>query len=123
MNLKRRLVPIVFSLFFTSVSLGGCYYAGPPPPIAVEPGPAPSFDFAWDSALRAAMDSGIQVTSANKENGTLLGKRGSIEVKITVLKQDEGKIRVELDLKGQPPRTQYVADDFYMAYDRYMGRR
>jgi hypothetical protein len=123
MDFNKHFIPVILSLFLASVPLSGCYYVGPLPPVAVEPGPAPSFDFAWDSALRAADESGIRITSANKESGTLLGQRGPIDVKITVVKQVDGKIRVELDLKSQPPRAQYVADDFYKAYGRYMGRK
>jgi hypothetical protein len=123
MNLNKPFILIIFSLFLAFVPLGGCYYVGPPPPYAIEPGPPPSFDFAWDSALRAADESGIRITSANKENGTLLGRRGPIEVKITVMNQVDGRIRVELDLKSQSPQYQSVADDFYKAYDLYMGRK
>jgi len=123
MNFNKPFIPVILSLVLVFVPLGGCYYVGPPPPYAIEPGPADSFDFAWDNALRAADESGIRITSVNKENGTLLGRRGPIEVKITVMKQVDGKIRVELDIKSQSPQTQYVADDFYKAYDQYMGKR
>ena len=122
MDTKRGFIPFVLGLFLAWVPLAGCYYVGPAP-VVVEPGPAPSFDFAWDNALRAADETGIQITSANKETGTMIGQRGSVAVNIRVMKQHDGRIRVELDLKSQQPRTKYVADDFYKAYDRYLGRR
>jgi hypothetical protein len=114
----------VFLSLLAAVGLQGCYYYVGPPAAVVAPAPAvSSYDMAWDNALRAAGETGIEITSADRGTGTILGRRGPTDVTITVLRQSDGRIRVEMDFRGNRSRTDRVADDFYRAYDRTMGRR
>jgi hypothetical protein len=102
----------------------GCYYYVPPGAV-VAPAPGPpyaTYYYVWDSAMRAAQDVGIQITSANKSTGTAFGQRDGVSVTIQVTQQADGRTRVELTTKGSQGGTSAVADDFYRAYDRYMGR-
>ena len=123
MDKKRLCIPIIF-LFLLSVQLGGCYYYAGPAPGAVAPPPAASsYDVVWNNALRAAEEIGIQITSVDNGAGIIYGKRGSTDVKVLVARQNDGRTRVELDMKGQTPETQALANEFFGAYDRYMGRR
>jgi len=103
------------------VTGSGCYYYGPPP-YTVTSQPYASYDYVWDSAMRAAQDAGIQITSSNRSTGSAFGQREGVSVTIEVTQQSDGRTRVELTTKGQSG-TSAVADDFYRAYDRYMGRR
>ncbi len=105
------------------VIASGCYYYGPPPYYVTPSPPYASYDYIWDSAMRAAQDVGIQVTSANKSTGTAYGQRNGVGVTIQVMQQSDGRTRVELTTKGNQSATSALADDFYRAYDRYMGRR
>lgn len=89
---------------------------GPPPT-------ASTYDVVWNNALRAAEEIGIQITSVDNGAGIIYGKRGSTDVKVVVARQNDGRTRVELDMKGQKPETQALANDFFGAYDAYMGRR
>jgi hypothetical protein len=93
-------------------------------PVAVVPAPAPvdKYDRVWDSALRAADDVGIQVTGAEKSSGYISGARGAIAAQIFVLRQADGAVRVQLDLKGPLDQDPGLADRFSRAYERYMGR-
>lgn len=93
-------------------------------PVAVVPAPAPAdkFDRVWDSALRAADDVGIQVTGAEKSSGYISGAKGAIAAQIFVLRQADGAVRVQLDLKGPLDQDPGLADRFSRAYERYMGR-
>ena len=100
----------------------GCYYYGPPP-YGTYSSPYASYDYVWDSAMRAAQDVGIQITSSNSSTGAAFGQRDGVSVTIQVTQQSDGRTRVELTTKGSPSATSAVADDFYRAYDRYMGRR
>jgi len=123
MDIKRCSIPIIV-LVLLSVQLGGCYYyAGPGPMVGGPPPSASSYDVVWNNALRAAEEIGIQITSVDNGAGIIYGKRGSTDVKVLVARQNDGRTRVELDMKGQKPETQALANDFFGAYDRYMGRR
>ena len=123
MDKTRCLIPIIV-LFLLSVQLGGCYYyAGPAPGVVAPPPSTSSDDVVWNNALRAAEEIGIQITSVDNGTGIISGKRGSTEVKVLVTRQHDGRTRVELDMKGQKQETQALANDFFGAYDRYMGRR
>ena len=90
-------------------------------PVVVPPAVS-KYDRVWDSALRAAGDSGIAVTVADKPTGTIRGSRGAIAVAINVLRQADGSVRVELDLKGQLDSDPGLSSRFNQAYERYMGR-
>jgi hypothetical protein len=73
--------------------------------------------------MRAAQDVGIQITSSNRNVGTVFGQRDRVGVTIQVTQQADGRTRVELTAQGSRGSGSAVADDFYRAYDRYMGRR
>ena len=119
--MKKIAITLLF--FAGLVMASGCYYYVPPGAV-VSPGqPYASYDYVWDSAMRAAQDVGIQITSSNRSSGTAFGQRDGVSVTIQVTQQSDGRTRVELTTKGSPSATSAVADDFYRAYDHYMGRR
>jgi hypothetical protein len=121
-DMKRRMTPLFLLLFSVCAQLVGCYYIGPGP-VAVAPASSTSYDFVWDNALGAAEEAGIQITLVDNRAGMIYGKRGSTDVKVVIIRQYDGRTRVELDMKGQQEQTQVLADDFFRAYDRYMERR
>ncbi len=98
---------------------GGC--------TAHEPAPVPvyyrsSFDRVWDSALGAAGDAGVKITSADRTTGIIRGATNSADVTISVMTQADGSIRVEfnsMSSKGQDPG---LGDRFTGFYNRRMGR-
>ena len=114
---------IKFALLFLVVLImgSGCYYYPPPAYTVVSP-PHASYDRIWDSAMRAAQDVGIQITSSNRNAGTILGQRDRVGVTLQVIQQPDGKTRVELTTEGPKGSGSGVSDDFYRAFDRYMGR-
>ena len=123
MDKKRRCIPII-ALFLLSIQMGGCYYyAGPAPIVSAPPPSTSSYDVVWDNALRAAEQAGIQIASVDNGAGIIYGKRGSTDVKVVVARQNDGRTRVELDMKGQKHETEALANDFFGTYDEYMGRR
>jgi len=113
---RRLFILVVFSLFL----LTSC--------IAYAPVPAPavyrvsSYKIAWESALTAAEDVGIRITSADEASGTIEGQADQTAVTIRVKRQRDGRIRLEVSLRG-PSRDAYIADEFHLAYERRMGRR
>ena len=114
---KRNLSLFLLTSFLLA---SGCYYYGPAPYVAT-PAPYASYDYIWDSATRAAQDVGIQITSTNRNAGMIFGQRDGAEVTIQVMRQADGRTRVELTAKGN--QGSGVASDFYRAYDACMGRR
>jgi hypothetical protein len=118
-----RKVNLTLLVIIALVMGSGCYYYGPPTYGTPPPSPYASYDYVWDSAMRAAQDVGIQITSANKNTGAAFGQRDGVSVTIQVMQQSDGRTRVELTTKGSQSATSAVADDFYRAYDHYMGRR
>ena len=89
--------------------------------------PAPTYpsvyDRAWDSALRAAQDSGIVVTSSDRGSGTIRGAKDGMDTETIVLRrQADGTTRVESNFKGQLDRDPTLSRRFDAACQRYMGR-
>jgi hypothetical protein len=119
--MKKHMPLIVLSVFSAAVLLEGCYYAVPAP-VAVAPPPSNSYDLAWSSALRAAEEVGIQIVSVNDGAGIIYGKRGTTDLRAVLIRQHDGRTRVELEMKGRNEQTQALANDFFRAYDRYMAR-
>jgi hypothetical protein len=81
-----------------------------------------NFDRAWSAAVGGAQDVGIQVASAERDNGLIRGTRGEINVLISVVRQADGSVRVQFDAKGPTQNDPGLADRFSQAYDRRMGR-
>jgi hypothetical protein len=59
-----------------------------------------NYDRAWDAALRAAQDTGINLTSVDRPGGLILGSKDGIDVTIWVPRQAGGTTRVESNFKG-----------------------
>jgi len=118
---KKLDVALLILTVFVIVS--GCYYYEPYPVYYPPAPPYPSYDYIWDSAIRAAQDVGIQITSTNRNTGTVFGQRDKVGVTIQVIQQPDGKTRVEVTTEGTKGSGSAVSDDFYGAFNRYMGRR
>ena len=98
---------------------GGC--------VVYEPMPAPgyygsSYDRVWDSALGAAEDAGVKITSADRTAGIIRGVTSSTDVTISVISQADGKTRVEFSSKGPKGQDADLSDRFTSFYNRRMGR-
>ena len=107
-------------MFVLAVLLSGC--------VVYEPVPVPayhdsSYDRVWDSALGAAEDAGVNITSTDRTTGIIRGVTSSTEVTISVTTQADGKIRVEFSAKGPKGRDADLNDRFTHFYNRRMGRR
>ena len=99
--------------------VGGC--------VVYEPVPVPSsypssYDRVWDSALGAAEDAGVKITSADRSTGTIRGVTSSSDVTISVISQADGKTRVEFSSKGPKGQDPDLNDRFTSFYNRRMGR-
>ena len=98
---------------------GGC--------VVYEPMPAPgyygsSYDRVWDSAVGAAEDAGVKITSADRTAGIIRGVTNSADVTISVISQADGKTRVEFSSKSPKGQDADLSDRFTSFYNRRMGR-
>ena len=99
--------------------MGGC--------VVYEPVPVPaysgsSYDRVWNSALGAAEDAGVKISSADRTTGIIRGVTSSADVTIAVITQADGKIRVEFSSKGPKGEDAGLSDQFTSFYNRRMGR-
>lgn len=95
--------------------------------VVYEPVPVPSsygssYDRVWDSALGAAEDAGVKITSADRTTGIIRGVTSSSDVTISVISQADGKTRVEFSSKGPKGQDPDLNDRFTRSYNRRMGR-
>ena len=106
-------------MFVLGALLSGC--------VVYEPVPTPayygsSYDRVWDSALGAAEDAGVKITSADRTTGIIRGVTGSTDVTISVTTQADGRIRVAFSSKGSTGEDAGLNDRFTRFYNRRMGR-
>jgi hypothetical protein len=98
---------------------GGCVVYEP---VVVPAHPRASYDLAWDSAVGAAGDAGVRITSADRATGIITGVVGSTDVTISVTTQADGRIRVEFSSKGPKGQDADLSGRFTRSYNRRMGR-
>ena len=118
----RKPMKILSVSLFSLFLLQSCVAYAPPPPPAPVVYPVSSYQVAWESALKAAEDVGIRILHADQATGTIEGQAEQTAVTIHVVGQPNGRIRLEVSLRG-PQRDAYIADEFHKAYERRVGRR
>ena len=123
MNLLNIGLRSVVVALISAVVLGGCVVYEPVPAMTpVQTTRPASFDRSWSAAQQAAQDVGIQVTTAERNTGLILGRRNSAEVAINLMPQADGSIRIKFDVKNLSSQDQGLAERYSHAYERRMGR-
>ena len=77
---------------------------------------------AADWVARRVKDAGVQVTSVDATSGQIRGTRNGIDVAVGVVRQADGRTRVQFDAKGSKEQDPGLPTRFLEAYDRRMGR-
>ena len=111
--------PLFIVMVVFAVLWGGC---AAKEPVAVPDYYGSSFNRVWDSALGAAGDAGVKITSADRTTGIIRGVTNSADVTISVITQADGRIRVEFTSKGPKGQDPDLSDRFTSYYSRRMGR-
>jgi hypothetical protein len=112
------LRPLLFSLVLAM--LGGCVaYPVAPYPAPVSYGPS-TFDRAYDAALGALVDQGLQIASQDRGSGQIVGVRGNASVTASVRPQADGTTRVEFKTSGEADAG--LSQRVVAAYNARMGR-
>ncbi len=102
-----------------AATLSGCvaYY----PTTMLAPGPS-KFDQSFDAALNAATDSGVNVTSADRATGRIVGSKGGASVWIDLTRQSDGSVRIAFNAPDSKQSNPALTDQLNNAYQRRMGR-
>jgi hypothetical protein len=101
--------------------LGGCTVYQTAPGVYA-PAPPSAFDRAWNAALGAAYDEGVTVTSEDRSQGLILGRRGPFDVTMSVFTQADGSVRVSIKSKGPDAQDPALNQRLVAAYNRRMGQ-
>jgi hypothetical protein len=100
---------IAFAVLFACT---GCASSEPEPGV---PGAA-KYDRAFNAALGAAGDAGIEVRTSDRAAGRIYGSKGGAEIMIWLQWQPNGSTKVEFSPSG------VIGQQWLSAYNRRMGR-
>lgn len=118
---RRRLCGAAAAAFALCAAalLGGCvvYPDGTTVPVTRS-----RYDQAWDAALGAAADAGIQIGGADRASGRISGSKAGAAVSITVQQLADGRVQVSFDAPGSNEKNPTLQDRWLAAYNRRMGR-
>jgi len=106
-------------LFVLAVLWGGCAHDEPVPTPAYR---GSTFDRVWESALGAAEDAGVRISSSDRSTGIIQGVTGSTDVTISVWTQADGSVRVEFTTRGPEGEDADVHERLTYFYNRRRGR-
>ena len=117
---------VVFAGVACLVTLAGCVAYEPvpvyyPPAPTSAPRPAPTYDRAWNAALGALEDTGVRVASADPATGVIRGAKDQTDLFVTVGRQADGTVQVEIEAKRPEGRDAGLARRISEAYQRRMG--
>jgi len=108
-----------FAGLLVALLVAGCVAYEPVPAVFVTPQHYPE---PWDAAVAAIKDAGVTVTSANVGSGLIQGNKDGIDVTVSVVRQADGRTRVQLDTQGATDRDPGLSQRFAKAYELRMGR-
>ena len=81
-----------------------------------------SFDRSWDAALGAAAEAGIEVSSADRASGRILGSKAGAPVTIQLQPQSDGSLMVSFAAPTARDANPTLDQRWTSAYNRRMGR-
>jgi len=97
-----------------ATALCSCVVYDYPPPASM-PGP---YERAWNNAMGAMGDQGIQITNADRASGLIEGRRGGINVKARLIAQADGAVRVEFNTGGALSEDPGLPERISRSYDQ-----
>jgi hypothetical protein len=96
--------------------LAACVVYDYPPYGYPAPGPS-AYERAWNNAMGALSDQGIQITNQDRAGGLIQGRRGNITVTTRLIAQPDGAVRVEFNTGGALSEDPSLPDRISRAYD------
>jgi hypothetical protein len=103
-------------LYAIVVALGlvGCVAYYPPPGYPAPPSP---YERAWNNAMGALADQGVNITSSDHASGLIQGNRGNIRVTARLIAQADGAVRVEFNTGGALSEDPGLPERISRSYD------
>ena len=86
------------------------------PPYGYSPGPS-AYERAWNNAMGALVDQGVQITNQDRAGGLIQGRRGNITVTTRLIAQADGAVRVEFNAGGALSEDPGLPDRISRSYD------
>ena len=117
----EAIVRIALGLALASLMFSGCTVYQTAPGV-YSPAPPSAFDRAWDAARGAAYDEGVTVTSEDRSQGLILGRRGPFDVTIRLMTQADGSVRASIKTRGPEGQDPTLNQRLTAAYNRRMGQ-
>jgi hypothetical protein len=112
-----RTTSVVLALLIAMLA-AGCVVYEPVPAYAV----SSTTDRAFNAALGAVQDAGVRVSSADQGSGQIRGTKDAVDVSVSVVRQPDGRTRVQIDSRGPSGHDTALAERISAAYERRMGR-
>jgi hypothetical protein len=113
-----RITTVALPLLFAGTLATGCVVYEPVPAYAV----TSTTDRAWNAALGAVQDASVRISSADQGSGQIRGTKDGVDVSVSVVRQPDGRTRVQIDSKGPSGHDTALAERISAAYERRMGR-
>lgn len=115
-------IPYIILFVIVAIIIQGC---APSSRSIVKSYKRNSYNIAYDNAIKASRDIGLNIINADKKSGIIFGQKNLDDVSIAVL-EDGGDVKINVTLTGNYPLItppSKIADDFYKAYDRYQKNK
>ncbi len=108
---------ILFAMAFAA-GLAGCVVYDYPPPGYTTTAPGPSaYERAWNNAMGALVDQGVNIRNQDRAAGLIEGNRGNIRVTARLISQPDGAVRVEFNAGGALSEDPGLPDRISRSYD------
>ena len=119
----RRNLPLSLAAIAVAALLPGCVVAPYPyDGYSTTVTAPPSFDRSWDAALGAAADAGVQVLSADRASGRIMGAKAGAAVMIELRPQADKSLQVVFSAPDSKETSPTLNERWASAYNRRMGR-
>ncbi|MFZ3323938.1 MAG: hypothetical protein WA190_16315 [Usitatibacter sp.] len=113
--MKTAVSRIILAMCLAA-GLGACVAYPYPPYGYPAPGPAP-YERAWNNAMGAMNDQGVNITNADRAGGLIEGNRGNIRVTARLISQADGAVRVEFNTGGALSEDPGLPERISRSYD------
>ena len=110
------------AFLLVALTLGGCYYPYPPPPVTTGPTLQQRFDQSWSAAVGAMTDQGLTIDEHDRGSGVLRGSRGGIVITATLRTRPDDRIEVKFGQSGATSNDPDLINRVSKSYHRRMGR-